>query len=238
VQRAIATTQAVLLRRTDYRDADLYLVVFTEDFGKLGLLARGARNSRRRFGGALEPLHELQLELSQSEQGFSLMSAQIARYRGTLAAQLDRMQAAARALRWVREVTPEGQPEPEIWSVLSRLLTRLDAVEPMSTSELTTAAGLQLLEALGWGLELDACVRCGKACPEGKASGVDPAQGGLVCSACGGGRFALSGVERSQLKALRDSEEPSALDAESAARALTLVETAFSCHALSGEGRA
>jgi DNA repair protein RecO (recombination protein O) len=238
VPRTLTQTKAVLLRRTEYRDTDLYLVFMTEDYGKLKLLARGARNSRKRFGGALEPMHELGLELEQREQAFSLQGAQIVQYRSVLTQSLERMQAASRVLKWVREVAPEAQPEPLVWNILSDVLRRLNGSELGALRPVTTAAGLQLLDAFGWALDLDCCVRCGKQCPAGRASAFDPVAGGLVCSSCGGARYMLSAVEREQLSALRDIDTAPRLDPEFDLRAQSLVDAAFAAHALGPGGEA
>ena len=46
-------TQALVLRVTDYGEADRIVTLLTERYGKVSALARGARSSRRRFGAAL-----------------------------------------------------------------------------------------------------------------------------------------------------------------------------------------
>ena len=44
-----------LLRSVEYGEADRIVTFLTLEFGKVGMFAKGARRSRRRFGGALEP---------------------------------------------------------------------------------------------------------------------------------------------------------------------------------------
>src|SRR5262249_1875254 len=46
-------TQAVVVRVVDYGEADRILTLLTRNHGKLGVIARGARRSRRRFGPSL-----------------------------------------------------------------------------------------------------------------------------------------------------------------------------------------
>src|SRR5688572_20068660 len=96
-------TAALLLRRVVVRESDLMVELFTEHAGSWSAIARGARKSARRFP-ALEPLHELAvtLDLSPGREIATLVEATIARPRLTLAADLDAMEAAGRALRWLR----------------------------------------------------------------------------------------------------------------------------------------
>ena len=58
-------TRALLLRRVDYAESDLVLSLFTVELGRISALARGARKSRRRFGGVLEPMHTLEVTLDE-----------------------------------------------------------------------------------------------------------------------------------------------------------------------------
>ena len=43
------TTDALLLRAVDYRDADRVCTFFTHELGMVSAIARGAKSSKRRF---------------------------------------------------------------------------------------------------------------------------------------------------------------------------------------------
>jgi DNA repair protein RecO (recombination protein O) len=51
---SILATPAVLLRRVDYGDFDLILTLFTESTGKIAVIAKHAKKSKKRFAGVLE----------------------------------------------------------------------------------------------------------------------------------------------------------------------------------------
>ena len=95
---------------------------------------------------------------------------------------------------------------------------------------LLAAAGLRMLAAIGWGLELERCVRCGRACEPAAAACLDPGQGGLVCRACGGARIVLRGERRARLAAAQAAQVVALTD-EDAAQALAIVEDALAAHA-------
>jgi DNA repair protein RecO (recombination protein O) len=230
----VRTTRALVLRRTEYGEADLVLSLFTESFGKISALARGARKSTRRFAGSLEAMHTLELRLEERVMSelFSLRDAHIAIPRLGLTASLERLEAAGRALAWVREAAPARTPEPELWAEISALLDRLAArdsdFDPLC---LLAASGLRTLATLGWGLDFERCVRCGKECPVGQPALLDPAKGGLVCRSCGGARQRLEGDLRARLgRAARDGD-PTALAKNDAKLALELVERVLRAHA-------
>src|ERR1700687_6150331 len=49
-------SEAIVLRTYPFREADLLVTLFTRLEGKVRGVARSAKKSKRRFGGALEPL--------------------------------------------------------------------------------------------------------------------------------------------------------------------------------------
>lgn len=225
-------TRAVLLRKLDYGESDLVLTLFTERLGRLSALARGARKSRRRFGGVLEPMHTLRLSLDErlGAELCLLREAQLERVRHRLVADLDRLDAAGRALGWVRRASPPRTEEPEVWSALESLLDRLDdpGAAPLPRHELAEA-GLRLLAAFGWGLDFERCVACGKACPEAQAAMLDVGRGGLVCSSCGGGPTRIGAPLRRRL-AEAAAGQSGVLTSADLDLTVDLVDRAFRAH--------
>src|SRR5260221_10348794 len=53
---ALKESEAIVLRTYPLRESDLLVTLFTRMEGKVKGVARAAMKSRRRFGGALEPL--------------------------------------------------------------------------------------------------------------------------------------------------------------------------------------
>jgi DNA repair protein RecO (recombination protein O) len=166
------------------------VTLFTEELGKVAAMARGARKSKRRFAAALEPMHTVRVTLDErpGAELFGLREAVVEVPRTRILADLDRMNAAGQALRWARGGSPNRTREVEVWGELAALLDRLDdPTDPLPPSTHLAASGLRLLRHFGYGLELDACVRCGRACDVARSAFIDPGAGGLVCQACGGG---------------------------------------------------
>ena len=53
---ALVESEAIVLRTYPLREADLLVTLFTRGEGKIRGVARSAKKSKRRFGGALEPM--------------------------------------------------------------------------------------------------------------------------------------------------------------------------------------
>lgn len=158
-----------------------------------------------------------------------LTEVTIERPRLYLPLDLDRLEAAGQALRWVRGASAMQTPEPATMSGLSALLDALDAQSVQSPRIHLAAWGLRWLSSIGWGLELERCVACGRACAPSAAACVDPARGGLVCRTCGGARLVLRAEPRRRIVGALAGDD-SCLDEDSAERALELVEAALRAH--------
>jgi DNA repair protein RecO (recombination protein O) len=199
VSRAIRT-RAVLLRSVEYGEADRILSLFTEAEGRVSAMARGARKSSRRFAGALEPFQIIEVELvpSSGELG-RLSSARLVRAFPRLLADLRAMAAAGAAMELVRDVSAPRTAEPEGLPCIEALFERL-ALEEGAPEEALLAFRLRWLALSGLAIRVDACGRCGKRAPEGRAGLFDPGLGSVVCRECGGGPVHLSGPTRASMR--------------------------------------
>src|SRR6266699_3633940 len=56
-------TEAIVLRSLRFGEADRILHVYTLERGRMGAIAKGARKTKSRFGGRLEPLSHVELLL-------------------------------------------------------------------------------------------------------------------------------------------------------------------------------
>lgn len=221
---------ALLVRSVAYGEADLIATFFTETDGKLSAMIRGARRSTKRFGGALEPIHELSIVLDDKGKELCVLKeARIVRPREGIVSDLDLMDAAGRALRWVRHLCPARTPEPSAWDSLRALLDVLDAQFP--PLQHLAVFGLGLLADVGYAIDFERCVRCGKPCPDGRPAFVDAAGGGLVCMTCGGARRTI-GRELRALALRAQAREPGlVMSPAQASELIAIAEDAMSAHA-------
>ena len=222
-------TAALLLRSLPYGESDAVTTFLTEDEGKIAAIARGARKSAKRFGGALEPVHTLHVEYEdRGRELVTLKEASVARPRLGVARSLEALDAAGAALRWARALCPARTREPEAYAAVSAMLDALDEGAPPESAR--AIVGLRLLAATGFGLELGECVQCGRVAPVDRSACVDPSRGGLVCMECGGARVVLSPTVRQKARAALAGEAP-AFDPAEAEAVVRLVEIALAAHA-------
>jgi DNA repair protein RecO (recombination protein O) len=222
-------SEALVVRTVEYGEGDVIATFVTEQVGLVGAIVRGGRRPSARVGGALEPMHTIAVHMEDKGKDLAtLKEARVVRVRARLVQDLASLEAAGEALRWARYLFPPRTPEPEGWRVLVDLLDALDRPEALPTGELARA-GLLLLAAVGYGLDFDRCVVCGKACPEDRVACIDPARGGLVCRACGGARDVVLPHVRGAAKALVEGRVGQG--AGEADTLLALIRRALAVHA-------
>jgi DNA repair protein RecO (recombination protein O) len=223
-------SEALVVRTVEVGDADVIATLFTSQAGKLSAIVRGARKGSRRVGGALEPVHTIAVLLEdRGAELVTLKESRIVKTRAGVVSSLDTLDAAGVALRWARHLFPPRTPEPEGWRILIELLDVLDSGHAAPRTELARA-GLAMLAAVGYGLDLGRCVVCGRACPEGKAACIDPARGGLVCRACGGAVTVLLPEVQRAARALMEGRTAE-VSADQAEAILAIVDRAMAAHA-------
>lgn len=207
-------TLALVVRRVPVGDADLMVTLLTREKGLLSVSARAARRANCKLG-VIEPMHTLRIvaEAGASEVA-KLKESRIERVRTSLLDTQGRLDAAAKLLTYGRRTFVPSSAEPRAFDVIDASLDALaEADEPAQIESITIWGAAHLLVELGYGMELDACVRCGRACPADRPAYVDPAAGGLVCRTCGGAQFILSSSARARLVAWLQAEEPPSRDA-------------------------
>jgi DNA repair protein RecO (recombination protein O) len=227
-------SEALVVRTVEVGESDVVATVITEQSGKVALVVRGARKGSRRVGGALEPVHTVGV-LFEDKGGelCTLKEARIVRLRSAVTGDLDALEAAGTALRWARHLFPPRTVEPEGWRVLVELLDALEegaAARSAVPKAALARAGLAMLAAVGYALEFDQCVVCGRPCPEGRPAYVDPARGGVVCRACGGAHTLVDADMRAAASALARGEAVT-LEERQAHVLLNLVDRAMAAHA-------
>ncbi len=175
-------TEAVVLGSVDYGDADRVVTLLSEARGRISAFAAGARKSKRRFAGVLEPFTVLDARLAERRGGdlLFLNSATIVDAHAGLREDLGRIAHAGHAAELCRELTRGGQPQPELYARIRGYLGTL-ASSPARPEDLL-AFELGALGDTGVAPRLDACAIC-----DGEVADLapfDPGHGGFLCGGC------------------------------------------------------
>ncbi|MBU6435164.1 MAG: DNA repair protein RecO, partial [Nitrospirae bacterium] len=120
-------TAAITLKSRKWGDADRIVTFYTKEMGKVRGVARGARRMKSRLGASLEPLTICHLNLFEKSGDSLYRISQVdlvepfMRFREDLTL----MTAAARMVNVVGAVTPDGDPDPQLFGTLEQGLRAL-----------------------------------------------------------------------------------------------------------------
>jgi len=223
--------EAIVLRTWPFHEADLLVSLFTREQGRVKGVARHAMRSRKRFGGALEPMTHVRatyVERPRQElvrlDGFEILSSPLSR-------PVDYARTAA--LQMVAEVLEEALPEGAAEDAVFRLaLAVLDELQVGRVWMPVTYFALWMNRLMGWMPELGHCAVCGLALGGG-AVWYSAASDGVTCADDRrGGGAALSAESvavagrmfRGTVKGLAEEEWPRARAADLRRFAIELVE--------------
>jgi DNA repair protein RecO (recombination protein O) len=174
-------TEAIVLSRRDFGEADRILTVYTRAEGKLGVIAKGVRRIASRKAGHLELFTHVELLLAQGRSlDVVTQAATIEPFRA-LREDLVRTAYAYHVSELLDHAVGEGEASPPTFELLHDALHGLCVAEDPSL--VVRAFDLRLLGLLGYRPQLFACVRCGgEVGPEGNAYSAQ--EGGVLCPRC------------------------------------------------------
>ena len=187
--------QAFVLSSLDYGDSDRIVSLFSLEHGRVRAFAQGARNSRKRFGPALEPFARIHVQARIKEGLSSLQQADIISIYPSIRADLERIAHALYACELVEAITPEGSPVPRLYRLLAAYLERLESETAIEVDR--RFFEINLLNILGYRPSLESCSRCDS--PFGDAGAWLQDGSETVCRFCCAGGKSLSAAT---LKAL------------------------------------
>lgn len=206
MKRGLYKTEAVVLNSFDYGESDRILSFYTSEFGKLKGIAKGARRSRRRFVGKLDPGCRITLIffLSGKSELVRVEDASLIDGFSEFKNDVELFSMAHYILELTAEMTREGQVVDGVYPLLTSFLGLLAVGE--DPRALLRFFEMKLLSHTGYLPHLDGCVVCrarikggrhnsAPGAPEMGGSGLyfSSGLGGVVCGECRSEGKAMAG---------------------------------------------
>lgn len=208
---AIATTNAVVLRSVKFQESSRIVTFYTERFGRLAGIVKGARKSPGRFGSSLQPMAQVTLVVYRKpgREVQTVSQCDLAFAYRRIPTDLDRMAAGLQMVELVTMAARHEEENPGLYSLLSGSLRDLDGGDGPAAAALYRFE-LALAAALGFGTDFSACAICrrpedGSWLPPAAMTRLDIERGGPLCPRCdasGVRGFLLSAASLRHLRAL------------------------------------
>jgi DNA repair protein RecO (recombination protein O) len=198
-------SEAIILRTRAYGESDKIVTFLTADVGKLTGIAKGAKNSRRRFANCLDPFTRVRVHF-RTKAGASLAFMESCDLLEPVGSLTDPAKFAygSYLVELVDQLTAEGQPIRELYELLAE---GLDAVRHgPATATFLRSFELRLLHHAGYEPQLQDCTRCHAGVFSDAGVFLDPTHGSVVCGRCRDAAESLvpiAGVTLAALTALK-----------------------------------
>ncbi len=195
-------TDAIILRRSDFGEADRLLTVYTPHRGKLRLVAKGIRKTKSRKAGHLELFTHASLQVAAGRNLDIVVQADTVQAYRALREDLDKISHAYYLAELVDKFTEEYDPSYPIFELLALTLARLADGSPTDQFLALRFMEIHLLGLTGFQPQLFLCVSCGTQIEPGE-NYFHIAGGGVMCPDCGAAHPHADPISLGVLKVLR-----------------------------------
>ena len=178
-------TEAIVLHAFDYLETSRIIRLMTRDAGIQSVLARGARNSRKRFGSAVDLFAQgtAEINIRPNRELQSLASFEVTRARAGFALDVGRFTAGSMITEMALR-TSSDEPAPGLFDVVELALDRLSVAPPDETIDAALSGAWHIIATLGFTPALDVCANCHAALDPSARVSFSHSAGGALCSRC------------------------------------------------------
>src|SRR5947209_18955739 len=150
---------ALVLRTTDWSETSRIATLWTREFGKVRVLAKGGRRLKSNFESALDLLTVCSIVLLRKSSGSLdlLTEARVVERFPRLRTDLQALYAAYYLAELLADWTEDYDPHPELFDEALATLRDLGSAAGAATPLRLMRFELVLLRELGYGPALDAC---------------------------------------------------------------------------------
>src|SRR5271165_2545202 len=165
---ALKESEAIVLRTYPLREADLLVTLFTRQEGKVHGVARSAKKSKRRFGGALEPLTYVRAYYEDRERNelARLDSCEVLESPLATEVSYPRAVALGHVAELLDELLPDREPNDAVFRLALSVLSQLRGKDYWLP---ITYFDLWMARLMGYLPELSECLNCGRSLNGGRA---------------------------------------------------------------------
>lgn len=173
-------SRGLVLRTTNFSEADRFCTILTPELGLIEAKARGARRSRSSLMLATEFLALCDFELFDYKDRYTINSADIVYTFPRVREDVERLTCASHLSELLRDLLLPEEVSHELYELMARGFAALEKDKP-SALDVVHACELRLMKLGGYGLDLRRCVHCSTELAKDEAACFDFSMMGLTC---------------------------------------------------------
>lgn len=182
---SITKTEALVLKTIKFGDTSRIATLYTQNYGKIKVIAKGIRKPKNRLAGALQTFSHIQIVFykKQTTEIYLLSQSEILHSYQSLSKDLNRYVFASAVLELLDRLITGEEPHPQLFELTLEVLSFMESYPQKSLEKSFWSYALKLADLLGYKPKLDKCVSCDKPVLE-KFMLFSPEKGGVVCKRC------------------------------------------------------
>lgn len=171
--------EAIVVAVRDWGDADKIVTLFSREYGKIIAFANGARRPKSPLASGMQLFTHVEVTLAPGKNSDSVKQCEIKHAFRKLQEDFVCLAYGAFIAELTAELSPERQPEPQIFDLLLEVLQIITLRNPRMVA---LAWAWQLLAIAGYYPELEHCTVCGQTISF--PAYFNFASGGCICNQC------------------------------------------------------
>lgn len=188
---SLEKTTAIVLRVVEFSETSCIVTMMTREYGKITVMAKGARRPKSPFEAALDVLSVCRIVFIKKHAATMdlLTEAKLERRFRAAASSLDRLYAGYYVAELLKLLTDDADPHPDLFDLAIRTIDTVDTKKmetngAQSVDEVVLNFELAALRCLGHLPMLTRCVSCGKEKTTLNRVNFGMNSGGILCQTC------------------------------------------------------
>lgn len=180
----IIKTEAIVLRKLDYGDTSRVIHFFTESFGKLSAIIKGARSSKSKYGLTLDTINHVQIILYKKEtrEMQFIKEADLINHFSVIKENLERIKYASAIIELLLNLTAENEAHKKLFSGTKRALNLIND-SSKDAKLIFVKYFFFFIREIGYEITFNNCSICGKKILNDKRIAFNY-DSGIVCQDC------------------------------------------------------
>ncbi len=180
----IVKTRALVLRRLDFGDTSRIAHFFTDEFGKLSAMVKGAKSPKSKTGLAIDVLNVVELVLyKKNTREVQLVSqVDLIKHFASIRDDYEKYRFASAVIELLSTMITESEPHPKLFEGSIKILSLIDSSN-QSPKFLFAKYFLFFLRELGYEFQMERCNVCGREITKGEEASLN-FEAGMFCTDC------------------------------------------------------
>ncbi|KKS94385.1 MAG: repair protein RecO protein [Microgenomates group bacterium GW2011_GWC1_43_13] len=123
------TSEGIVIARRNFGEADRILVLYTKNFGKVSLIAKGIRRPKSKKRGHVEVFNKIKFQAARGRGLGMITEAEVIEDFAEIRKSLRRISLAYYLMEVVGRITHDGEEKAEVYDLLLETLSKLKSTK-------------------------------------------------------------------------------------------------------------